>query len=300
MKILIKTIAELQLYLKVDSTYIVSTLFPYQEEAISKYLRNILGNSLTDELLTYYNAPVATPPDPPINGSEMENLLPYAQRVIAKFAFFLGAPNMDLKLTDAGFGVVSNQNIAPASKERVNRFVSSLESDGWDAIETLLRFLELNKDDYPGWENSDAYTLQLRNFINSAEEFDKYVNINKSRLRFMNFRNIMDDIEILKIEPVISKPLADLIRDEIRSNTLQQQHHVILPMIKRAIANYVAASEIDLKHKLTADHYLAEVRKILDATPEAYPLYQLSLFIADRSYQSYENSEDNAFFVAGL
>ncbi len=300
MKTLIHTNAELQLFLKVDSTFVISTLFPYQVEAINKYLRSVMGNELTDTLLDYYNFEGPDPdPEVPIDYSILDNLLPYAQRVVAKFAFFQGAPNMDLKLTDAGFGVVSNQNLAPASKDRVNRFVASLEADGWDAVETLLRFLEMNAEEYPSWTESDAYTMQCRNFINSAEEFDKYVNIGKSRLKFMNFRTVMDNIEILQIEPVISKGLADLIREEVRSGDISEENKVLLPYLKRAVANYVAASEIDPKYKLTADHYLGEVRRILDANPVNYPLYQQTVYVADKTYQAFENTDDNAFFVAG-
>jgi hypothetical protein len=300
MKTLIHTVTELQLFLKVDSTFVISTLFPYQVEAINKYLRSALGNDLTDTLLDFYNFEGPEPdPEVPIDYSSLENLLPYAQRVVAKFSFFQGAPNMDLKLTDAGFGVVSNQNLAPASKDRVNRFVASLEGDGWDAVETLLRFLEMNAGEYPSWTESDAYTMQCRNFINSAEEFDKYVNIGKSRLKFMNFRNIMDNIEILQIEPVISKALADQIREEIREDDLSGPNKLLLPYLKRAVANYVAASEIDPKFKLTADHYLGEVRRVLDANPSDYPLYQQLVFVADKTYQAFENTQDNAFFVAG-
>jgi len=297
MKTLIHSIEELQRFLKVDSTFIVSSLFPYQEQASEKYLRSILGDDLMESLITWYN----TIPDDEDeeDSSDLVLLLPYAQNIIAKFAFFLGAPNLDLKLTDAGFGVVSNQNLAPASKERVNRFVSALESDGWDAVEILLRFLENHEDDYPQWTESSAYTMQLRNYINSAEEFDRYVNINKSRLKFMNFRQAMDNIEILQIDPVISKNLAAEIRSQILTDQLSEENSFLLPMIRRAVANLVAASEIDPRFKITGDHYLAECRKILDAAPDNYPQYRDSIYIAEKTYQKFDNSEDNGFFVAG-
>lgn len=293
MKILINTLAELQQYLKVNSTFKIDSLKPYQDSAFEKYLRDVLGDDLADSLVLWYNE------SPRGQDADLTALLPYAQRVIAKFGFHEAAPNLDLQLTESGFGVVSNQTLAPASKDRVNRFMASLETEGWDAVEMLLRYLEQNADDYPQWTESDAYTMQLRNFINSAEEFDKYVHIGKSRLKFRSMRNTMDNIEILKIDPVISEPLAEQIRLEIRENTLTDANAALLPLIKRAVANLTAAEEIDTRYKLTGEHYLSEVRKVLDKNPDSYPLYRDSVYVEGRTYERFVNEEDNAFFVFG-
>ena len=50
-------------------------------------------------------------------------------------------PMLDLVLTPNGFGVVSNQNIAPASKERVERLLASLEKMRDDALNVVLTLL---------------------------------------------------------------------------------------------------------------------------------------------------------------
>jgi len=47
-------------------------------------------------------------------------------KLIATEALSWAIPSLDLVLTPNGFGVVSTQNIAPASKERVNRLIGSL------------------------------------------------------------------------------------------------------------------------------------------------------------------------------
>jgi len=294
MKILIKTLAELQQYLKVDSTFIPASLYPFQVDAIARFLRDILDQDLTDALLDWYNVET-----PDAEQTDFIALLPFVQRVIAKFSFFLGAPNLDLKLTDAGFGVVSNQTLAPASKDRVNRFVAALEADGWDAVESLIRFLEMNAIDYPLWTESDAYTMAMRNFINSAEEFDRFVDIGKNRLKFARLRNRMDDVEILRIEPVISKPLADLIKLQLRTDALTEDNAVLLAVIRRALANLVAGEELNPKFSATGEQYLSQVRRVLDKNPQAYPLYAESIYVADKSYQNFENTEDLTFFVAG-
>lgn len=47
-------------------------------------------------------------------------------KLIASEALRRAIPSLDLVLTPNGLGVVSNQNIAPASKERVDRLIGSL------------------------------------------------------------------------------------------------------------------------------------------------------------------------------
>lgn len=292
MKKLIKTDTELKQYLNVNTTFNMISLDPYQDSAIEKYLVDVMGEDLTDSLIDWYSA---STPDP--EETDLQLLLPFAQRVVAKFSFFEGAANFDLQLTGAGFVVTSNQQQAPASKDRVNRMINKLEQEGWDAIELLLRFLEANADDYPQWAESDAFTLQMRNFVNTADEFDKYVNIGKSRLKFRNMRNTIDNIEILRIEPIIGKPLAGSIKSQIQSGTLSDVNKTLLDLIARALCNLVAATEIDQKYTLLGEQFLSEIQNKLDEDPDSYPLYKDSIYVADRIRDRFENSEDYAFFV---
>lgn len=64
-----------------------------------------------------------------------------ARSIVAADAFARAVPSLDLVLTPNGFGIVSTQNVAPASKERVERLIRSL-SDVRDAfLERLLPML---------------------------------------------------------------------------------------------------------------------------------------------------------------
>ena len=65
----------------------------------------------------------------------------YAAKVVVCEAFKNAVPSLDLILTPNGFGIVSNSNVAPASKERVNRLIDSLEAERDNAISLLLSSL---------------------------------------------------------------------------------------------------------------------------------------------------------------
>ena len=78
-------------------------------------------------------------------------LLHYARMAVAAEAMLHAVPQLDLVLTPNGFGVVSNTNIAPASKERVERLLLSLEKMRDDTLSILLPLLANTE----AWATSD-------------------------------------------------------------------------------------------------------------------------------------------------
>lgn len=79
--------------------------------------------------------------------SDSDNTKQILQKVIINDAFARAIPNLDLILTPNGFGIVSNTNIAPASKDRVERLIDSILDNRDDNISLLL--VELPKIE--GW-----------------------------------------------------------------------------------------------------------------------------------------------------
>lgn len=82
--------------------------------------------------------------------SDDNELKVLARSIVAADAFARAVPSLDLVLTPNGFGIVSNQNVAPASKERVERLIRSL-TDTRDVY--LERFLP-KLIGVPGWKAS--------------------------------------------------------------------------------------------------------------------------------------------------
>ena len=61
-------------------------------------------------------------------------------------AYMTAIPSLDLVLTPNGFGIVSNQNVVPASRERVDALITSLESQRDAAIEAFILRLSSRSD----------------------------------------------------------------------------------------------------------------------------------------------------------
>jgi hypothetical protein len=131
----------------------------------------------------------------------------------------------------------------------------------------------------------------------------------------------------------MGEQLADEIKEQLKDGSLSEANKKILPTIRRAVANLVAArmsifntgepakvgivgnkvrvlqtgtaggnsiSQTGNGHKGNiGESFLAELRRMLDAHPDEYPLYRDTLYVAERNYEKFENSPDFGFFVAG-
>ncbi len=300
---LIKTIEDLQKYVRVNISVMEKSFTPYANDAAEKYLRRYLGQDLLDELIEFVDDEEYPGwADDDDKKKIFDKVLSLAQNALAKFTCHLAAPAFDLHLTEMGFVVQQNQTSSPASAERVKKMVESLEAQGWDNMETLLRYLEKHHATITSYKDSDAFVLSTRNLINSAETFDRFVNIEASRLKFIKLRPAMDDVELIHIEPVISVALADELRTQLREANLTDDNKKLLALLQRAIANLVAAREMKReKAEFYGNHYLAEAKKLLDKDPDKYPLYKESeQYVADKTgYALHENIEESKTFTFG-
>ena len=144
MELLIKTNEELRQYIANvvhevdDETPLYEKMLPFLEQAQATVTHRFIGDIILDD---------------------------HAKRaactLIAATAFYHAAPSLDIVVTPNGFGVVSTNNVAPASKERVERLRASLLEaiDSWS--DNLLFALTLNKN----WINSEAAVAFRRTLL---------------------------------------------------------------------------------------------------------------------------------------
>ena len=92
-------------------------LYPYLEQAEQWLVDNITGQEVLNVIATM---------------KDIDTPRYLAAKVITCHALSLAVPSLDLVLTANGFGIVNTGNIAPASKDRVERLMASLV-DGRDA-----------------------------------------------------------------------------------------------------------------------------------------------------------------------
>lgn len=282
-------------HLKLNTSLDEKNFSPFIPDAERKYIRPFLGDTLFNLLNTWAVEQDAE------ESPEMAALYPYVVAALSRFTLLIAVPHLNVHVGESGFGVVENNNIAPASKERVADFKRSTEQLAWDNIEEMLRFLELHKDDYEEWVLSEAFTLQTKNLINSAVDFHKHVDIDESRLTFHRLRQEMTNIEDRFVKPLISDEQFDtfieMLRDEETFTAIQKK---VLTHLQGFVANMAASGKLDRDTRDVAEFHLVEARSLLNKYPEEFPDFALSEQYsgATKPFVGYENTDDSGIFSA--
>ena len=104
-------------------TPLYDKISPYLSKAQAWLAKHFTGTDILAAIET------AEPADP---------LRELCAHIVAVDAFRRAIPSLDLILTPNGFGIVSNQNVVPASADRVKRLIDSLLTNRDSLVNTLL------------------------------------------------------------------------------------------------------------------------------------------------------------------
>ena len=159
-------------------------------------------------------------------------------------AFMRAVPSLDLVLTPNGFGIVSNQNVAPASPHRVTRLIASLETSRDIAIEQLIHnlFLDDNWKDSPicGWFRATLFpNIDLANLCDYNDH--RWAN-------YLGLRSKAIEVEQRFAEEYISPEQMDVFRKEVMSAptsiSLAMSHHTrIIELLRQAVVTVLQGGQ---------------------------------------------------------
>lgn len=215
-----------------------------------------------------------------------DKLLSVAKRVISIDAVLEVFASLDIVATPTGFGVVSNQNTAPASASRVNALHNELKTaldhaSGW--LITLLCGV-------PGWGNQDV-----------AENVVPYLFCKFSQLRTFcgmphatcddwsaAIPSIIEADEFLRIH--VGDEMMDDLLLKTRTNALGD-----MTTAANAMLEVFGAFILD-DSRLKAYKY-RRLQRLLDGDLEKYSLYGNSSAYRLNHSEQYENTGDKAAFL---
>lgn len=283
-------------HLKLTTTLDEKNFSPFIPDAIEKYLRPFLGDSIIALLWSLFDGTIDE-----ANKTRIESLMAKVEAPLARFTFLLAAPSLDINIGQGGFTTAGSTNMVPASEARVKRFTDSIEKLGWDGVETMLRFLFTNKSDYDEWTQSNEYKTYTRGFIRSAEKFNAYVDIDGSYLKFFKMNQSMLLIETLQIEPLLSTELYDALKDEDIAGTNTNANRVkARDLICKAVALLTATEQISETYRNAASHVYNMLRDHLNANPTDFPELFPDPTVFERApYSGYENTAESPVFLFG-
>lgn len=196
-------------------------------------------------------------------------------------------PSLDLVLTSTGFGVVSNQHVAPASADRVRNLRTQIAAERDDALDMLLSLLR----DFEEWRDSDQAQMIFSSLFWHGADMTHFPDMQRAhRSDLIAARpKIAAGEEALK--RVISPELFEALCGDIRKKANSVRRESFITHCRRFVAR--AADGLDTtQQRLSLIAYL-------DRFLEYFPEYEGSSAYKANHFTPYENRRHDSCYFFG-
>ena len=192
-------------------------------------------------------------------------------KLIASEALRRAIPSLDLVLTPNGFGVVSNQNIAPASKERVDRLIGSLADYRDDCIANLLPALVGASQ----WLSSSQASFFWETLFPDLAITEQVKGNGSKWEQYLSLRPKILDIEASLAEEFFSPELMVRLRNEVLRRTHTADLARVINAIRGQVVDLLNGGSIRMRDMIDVVNH---IRRFPDLFPEWHASETAKLF----------------------
>ena len=212
-----------------------------------------------------------------------------ATRVAVLEAYNLAIPHLDLVLTENGFGVVSNQNVAPASRDRVLRLAQQVRDSRDDAVDDLLDALR-------GKEQWREHAIAIGAFAslvwNAKRQLPVMGVTDAHRTKMTELRPVIDAAEEL-LKQYMSEDLHLEMRMALLAGNLSADQTTLLHKALLFIGVY-----LDGNQKMARWH-MAQIIEFLERHLDTFETYKTSSAHQANTFTPYSNKKDDPCYFFG-
>ena len=173
-------------------------------------------------------------------------------KLIASEALRRAIPSLDLVLTPNGFGVVSNQNVAPASKERVDRLIASLADYRDECIGNLMPALVGASK----WLTSSQASFFGETLFPDLAITDQVKGTGSKWERYLALRPTILDIEASLAEEFFSPELMVRLRNEVLRKTHTADLARVINAIRGQVVDLLNGGSIRMRDMIDVVNYI--------------------------------------------
>lgn len=235
---LFKTTAELKTYIPANVDFNIEGLMPFIKSAETEFIIPNISQAQYDDLSAAYNVV-----SPSLTAAQTA-LLARIQPALAHYAFKKWIPFGQVQIDSAGIRIASTESMKTAFQWQTKDLEASSLQSAYTFMEALLTYMEANKASYALWTASDSYTVFKESFINTASDFNKYFNINSSRLTFISFKACMKKVEDFAVKAVLDATTFAAIKTRIKAGTTTAADTALLNFIQPAVAHLTIAAAL--------------------------------------------------------
>lgn len=234
-----------------------SVLQPYVETAQIDLTLNLFGPDLNTDIIA-------------LNADNQIRII--ANKLVSVVAYHAAIPFVDLVQTENGFAVVSNSNLSPASRERVERLIEWCEIQIDSLTDMFIKSVMSNAVLLAKWAIFPDFKEIVNCFFVTGQDFASYAKSNEKKRRSELLRRKAELISWQEnvIAPVISKNYMDALITAIRANTYQPGDANVITYCKMVLACLIR------DNKQEAEGVLQKLGNLLDWNIQSYSLYSQS------------------------
>ena len=202
-------------------------------------------------------------------------------------AFLSKFRQMDLVLTPTGFGVVSNDQTAPASKMRTDALIGHLQTEMLRAQGKLLDVL----CSVEGWGDTPEAKESIGTLFFDFRMLQLMGNQAASHLDWQTAqRPIGEADEFLRLH--IGSNYMDMLLEHVRKGQVTPDDRPVIFLCRHIINLWINGDQdsVALKYR--------RLQNMLDADLEKYPLYAENAYKTNH-YETFQNTEDAPAYVFG-
>lgn len=254
------------------------SIFEVMEDAINNEVANIESEVLGDVGAQAVEAGTDT------------ILVQTVKRLVCVRAFLGEMRSLDLVLTPTGFGVVSTNDTAPASKQRVDALDGQLRRQ----VRLLLGVLLNRLFTVGGWNTQPQRQWTVQTLFFSIQMLEKYAGVNHPKPEDWDVAVPV----MLTADMFLRKHLGNAYMDELiqqlTGNVITTENAPIIMLCQQYIGACIAQNT-----RLREETYMRIINR-LEADLSLYPTYADGEGYRLNHYKPYENhAEDSAFHFVG-
>jgi hypothetical protein len=239
---LIRTIHQFCAHVRVspDNTQL-ENLEPDLRVAERRHVRPVLGAALYNELSALSDDDVQAALDD--STSATGGLLRLVHEALANLGLLEYLPLNQLQINDGGVYVTSGGS--RPFQWQIDQLKASLRGKGYNALESVLEYLEAHLADFPAWATSPAAVQARELLLASAAEFTRHYDIAGSRLTYQALLATLRKVERFELEPVLSFEYLTELKAQLVAGAVSADNQVVLERFLRpALAHLVVAKAV--------------------------------------------------------
>ena len=215
-------------------------------------------------------------------------------RVVCLDAFVRSCRSLDLVLTATGFGIVSTESMAPASKARVDALIEEINIEELIAIDAIVEWMR-NVD---GWALTPQAEIRIKTFFFSPQHLQLLTSMQLTWLNWQKAQSVAMEAQC-HLRNTISSEYLKALMERYRSNTCTEADKIIVNKALVFYGAFISQSEGRQPGSQIpnwARTHLDNIMDVLESHVDDYPEYKTSKLYEKRHRKRYENKQDDPTF----